>query len=57
MSLLAAGVVFGVANKRSIAWAIAQTQQKRAPDSPSLIRANALKENVRRIGEHLQLRH
>ena len=40
------GIVFGVANKRSIAWAIAQAWARKARNSPSPIRASALKDNV-----------
>ena len=34
-------VVFGVANKRSIAWAIAQQMQQAGPASPSPTRTSA----------------
>ena len=33
------GLIMGVANNRSIAWGIAQAARRRAPNSPSPIRA------------------
>ena len=59
MSLLAGklGIVFGVANKRSIAWAIAQAWHKAGAKLAFTYQGERLKENVEELAGTFGARH